>query len=94
MKREDFKKIIKIMSDWRINKRKGNYLLPSGKKLSDYVYTITEKFLHNNGMAIAGNGNIYPLIGDMIFIPFSSDETYDYLTQNERIEKLVKEMIY
>lgn len=94
MKREDFKKIIKIMSDWRIDKRKGNYRLPNGEKLSDYVYTITEKFLHNNGMAIADNGNIYAIIDDKIFIPFADNEKYDYLTQSERIEKLVKEMIY
>ena len=94
MKRADFKKIIKIMSDWRIDKRKGNYHLPNGEKLSDYVCTIAERFLHNNGMAIAGNGNIYPIIGDIIFIPFADDEQYEYLTQTERIEKIVKEMIH
>ena len=94
MERADFKKVIKIMSGWRIDKRKGDYHLPSGEKLSGYVRTITEKFLNNNGMAIAENGNIYDLINGKIFIPFASDEKYDYLTQSERIEKIVKEMIY
>lgn len=94
MKRADFKKVIKIMSDWRIDKRKGDYRLPNGEILSGYVCTITEKFLHNNGMAIAEDGNIYYIINDEMFIPFVSDEKYDYLTQSERIEKLVKEMIY
>lgn len=94
MKRNDFKKIIKIMSDWRIDKRKGNYLLPSGERLSGYVRMITERFLNNNGMAISENGNIYAILDDKIFIPFARDEKYDYLTQSERIEKIVKEMIY
>ena len=73
MERADFKKVIKIMSGWRIDKRKGNYRLPNGEKLSGYVCTIMGKFLHNNG---------------------ADDEKYDYLKQSERIEKLVKEMIY
>lgn len=94
MRREDFKKIIKLMSGWRIDKRKGNYRLPSGEKLSGYVCTITERFLNNNGMAIAEDGDIYDIVNDTIFIPFDDDEKYDYLTQSERIEKLVKEMIY
>lgn len=94
MKRADFKKVIKLMSGWRIDKRKGDYRLPNGEKLSDYVCTIAERFLHNNGMAISEDGDIYDIVNDKIFIPFADDETYDYLTQVERIEKIVKEMIY
>lgn len=37
MKREDFKKIIKLRSFWKIDKRKGDYKLPSGDKLSKYI---------------------------------------------------------
>lgn len=94
MKRADFKKIIKIMSDWTIDKRRGNYTLPNGDTVSGYLRTMAEKFLHNNGIAIAENGNIYDTINGEIFIPFAENEKYDYLTQSERIENLVKEMIY
>ena len=94
MGRADFKKVIKIMSGWRIDKRKGNYRLPNGEKLSGYVCTITEKFFFFFFMAIAEDGDIYDIVNDTIFIPFADDEKYDYLKQSERIEKLVKEMIY
>ena len=94
MKRADFKKIIKIVSDWTIDKRRGNYTLPNGETLSGYLRTITERFLHNNGMAISESGNVYNIIDGEIFIPFAENEKYDYLTQSERIEKIVKEMIY
>ena len=35
MKREDFKKIIKLRSFWKIDKRKGNYKLPNGNTFQD-----------------------------------------------------------
>ena len=35
MKREDFKKIIKLRSFWKIDRRKGNYKLPNGKFLDN-----------------------------------------------------------
>ena len=42
MKREDFKKIIKLRSFWKIDKRKGNYKLPGGDNLSVYVTDLVE----------------------------------------------------
>ena len=43
MKREDFKKIIKLRSFWKIDRRKGNYKLPDGSWLSEYVAKLIEQ---------------------------------------------------
>lgn len=42
MKRDDFKKIIKLRSIWKIDRRKGNYTLPNGEKLTIYVKNLVE----------------------------------------------------
>lgn len=36
MLRKDFIKIIRLRSFWKVDKRKGDYRLPSGDRLSSY----------------------------------------------------------
>lgn len=93
IKRNDFQKIIKIMSFWKIDKRRGNYRLPSGARLSAYLEELTKKFLKNNGLAIAENGNIYEIVGGRIFKPFSDDESISAEEQEKRIKRIIFETI-
>lgn len=55
MKRENFKKIIKLRSCWKIDKRKGNYELPSGKHLLDYILDLVESQMKLDGLGIRAN---------------------------------------
>lgn len=59
MKREDFKKIIKLRSIWKVDKRKGNYRLPSGEKLSDYLFRLVDEQMSLDSLWIAKDGNLY-----------------------------------
>ena len=52
MKREDFKKVIKLRSFWKIDRRKGNYKLPNGKMLSDYITSLVESQMKLDNLAI------------------------------------------
>lgn len=58
MKREDFKKIIKIRSFYKIDRRKGDYKLPSGDKLSVYVRKLVDQQLALDKLFIRENGNL------------------------------------
>ena len=56
MKRDDFKKIIKLRSIWKIDRRKGNYTLPNGEKLTIYVKKLVESQMKIDNLLIASNG--------------------------------------
>ena len=45
-------------------------------------------------LAIAENGNVYSICDNKIFIPFGHDENLVDAEQLERVEILVKEMLY
>lgn len=94
MKRDDFKKIIKIFSFWRIDKRKGDYRLPNGKYLSDYLKKLAAKLLEQNQLAIRADGNIGEIVGEKIFIPFGENEDILPEQQEKAIKNLIKEMLY
>ena len=107
MTKEDFKKVIKIMSHWRIDKRRGNYKLPSKERLSVYLESLINKFLVNNGLALDKNLNardvfqsdeeryleFYQKKEIKIFIPFGEDEISNYMEQDKRINMLIRELI-
>lgn len=54
--------IVKELSSWRIDKRAGDYKLPNGAKLSDYLYEIIEDFCEKYNMIIDENGVAYPIM--------------------------------
>ena len=58
MKREDFKQIIKLRSGWKIDKRIGDYRLPNGKFLSDYVRKLVESQMELDSLLISKDGNL------------------------------------
>lgn len=105
MKREDFKQIIKLRSFWIIDKRKGNYKLPSGDNLREYVYQLVKSQMDLDCLGIAEDGNLYMCRGgaynfekedyeDIIIMPaFRDNEAVSYDEHNKRIDALVREII-
>lgn len=105
MKREDFIKIIKLRSFWKIDRRKGNYKLPSGEKLDSYIRQLVESQLSVDGLGIAANGNLYTISGGtwneeakyfndyVLSVPFSENEICSYDDYNRRLSALISEII-
>ena len=95
MKRNELKTVIKAVSDWKIDKRKGNYRLPSGRLLSEYLEEIGEDFLKAFNKAISINGDIYDYYPqtDIIFRPFSDNEKTCQDEQRKRLKAAIFEML-
>ena len=106
MKRENFKKIIKFRSFWRIDKRKGNYELPNGTFLSDYVRDLVESQMKLDNLGIRLNGDLCYAFGggwnnetkdfdDYTLMPdFQPSEVCSYDKMEDRIRRLVFELLY
>lgn len=106
MKREDFKKIIKLRSVWKIDRRKGNYKLPNGESLSSYISGLVDSQLEIDNLCIGTDGNIYPCSGGkwnnetkafddfVIFVPFAENDRVAYDKQNVMRNALVNEIIF
>lgn len=105
MKRNDFIKIIKLRSFWKIDKRTGNYKLPSGNYLSDYVEQLVRSQMKIDRIGISRDGNFNPMSGGehndakkcfedyTIIIPFECNEVCTWKEQEDRINHLVKEIV-
>lgn len=73
MLRKNFKNIIKNRSFWKIDRRKGNYKLPNGNFLNDYVTDLVWSQMELDSIAIRENGNF----ADVTKQPFEKREGYD-----------------
>ena len=105
MKREDFKKIIKLRSFWKIDKRKGNYKLPNGKRLSDYITSLVESQMKLDNLAIRENGDLCVASGggwnvetkefdDYTLMPaFQKTEVCSFDDMEKRIKSIVREIV-
>lgn len=99
--REDFKKVVKIFSCWRVDKRRGNYRLPSGNRLNNYLYRLVWELLRNNSLGFGSDGNIHAVCKRItkdteeliMFVPFAEDEAVIKSEQNDRVRKFVDELI-
>lgn len=58
MKRTDFASIIKIMSYWKVDGRRGNYTLPSGIRIKRYIEELISEALRKYDAAVTADGNI------------------------------------
>ena len=106
MKREDFKKIIKLRSCWKIDKRKGNYKLPNGNNLSVYITDLVESQMKLDNLGIRSNGDLCFMSGgewntetkefdDYTLMPaFKDNEVCSYDDMEKRINRLVHELLY
>lgn len=99
MRRSEFKKIIVCRSFWKIDRRRGNYRLPSGAWLSEYVRQLVESQLKLDSLAIAADGSIHFCMPadqpDCIIIQrtFGENEECTAYRQDKRISALVDEII-
>ena len=99
MKREDFKQIIKLRSYWKIDKRRGNYMLPNGKWLASYVRELVVSQLEVDNLGIRKNGELCYMKYDTetheyILMPaFLNNEYCTILEMDRRITKLAFEIV-
>ena len=105
MKREDFKKIVKLRSVWKIDKRKGDYRLPNGDKLSDYVQSLVESQMQIDNLGIRANGDLCMASGgswntetksfdDYVLMPaFQDNEICSFDDMEKRINSIVIEIV-
>ena len=105
MKRAEFKQIIKIRSFWKIDRRKVDYLLPSGDRLSSYIRKLVDSQMALDHLAINESGDLHVSsettwdnekhhFSDItIYMPFRENENCSYDEQERRINTLVFEMI-
>ena len=95
MKRKELKTVIKAISEWKIDKRKGDYRLPNGRFLSDYLEEIGEDFLKAFNKAISIDGDIYDYIPETsaIFRPFLDNERTCQDEQRKRLQAVIFEML-
>ena len=106
MKREDFKKIIKLRSFWKIDKRKGNYKLPNGNNLSAYVTDLVESQMKLDNLGIRSNRYLCLMacgewntgtkkFDHYTLMPaFENNEVCSYDEMEKRINRLVHELLY
>lgn len=98
MKREDFIKIIKLRSIWKIDKRIGNYELPNKKRLSTYVEELVLSQMKIDSLGIRNNGDLCFCCNDdtdnYILMPdFQQNENCSCEDMEKRINELVYEII-
>ena len=94
MTRQDLKQIIKLRSIWKVDKRRGNYRLPSGCFLRKYLEELLETQLQIDSLGIANDGSIQPLSHDgIIYYLFGENELTDDEEQMKRRKKLIAEML-
>ena len=103
MKRNDFIKIIKIRSVWKLNK--GDYKLPSGAPLSKHIATLVRSQMEIDNLLIRENGDLCFGHGGewneetkwfddyVIIVPFGNNETCSYDEMERRIKKLISEIV-
>ena len=106
MKRDDFKKIIKLRSIWKIDRRKGNYTLPNDEKLTVYVKKLVESQMKIDNLLIASDGDLYFGTGGewdtgrkefndfTVCPPFSENEICAFDEMEKRIKSLINEIVY
>ena len=105
MKRADFIKIVKLRSEWKIDKRKGNYMFPNGERLSIYIEKIVESQMKIDNLGIKSDGDLFFCQGgnwnattknfdNYILMPaYEENELCEYDKMESRIKKLIYEII-
>lgn len=105
MKRTDFMKIIKLRSVWKVDRRKGNYKLQNGERLSRYITDLVKSQMKIDNLGIRADGNLCFCTGgdwneetndfdDYTLMPaFEDNETCTHDEMERRIKNLVSEII-
>lgn len=105
MKRTDFIKIIRLRSRWKVDKRRGNYELPNGNKLTTYIKHLVETQMEIDTLLIRENGDLCNGFGGewntetkmfddyTLMPPFEDNEKCSIDEMERRINKLVYEIV-
>lgn len=94
MKKNAFEQVVKAFSIWRVDRRKGNYTLPNGKRMADYLEELTGELLKTNRLAFRKNGDVGELIGENeIFTPCAEDERTTDAEQEKALKKFVYDLL-
>lgn len=105
MKRNDFIKIVKLRSEFKIDRRKGDYQLPSGEWLSSYIERLVESQMKLDNLVIRKNGDLCFGIGgewnketkdfdDYLLLPaFEDNEICTEGDMESRFKTLINEII-
>ncbi len=103
MKRENFKQIIKLRSQWEITGE--NYTLPSNEQLSAYIQGLVESQLELDHLAILENGDLAFYTGGnwndqtkefesyKLMPAYKDKEICDFDKMEKRINALVYEIV-
>lgn len=94
MNKKEFEKVVKCFSFWKIDKRRGNYKLPNGERLKDYLLNLVDTILINNYLALDADLNACEVLDNKIFKPFGIDEAIDSSEQEQRVIKVVNNLIF
>lgn len=94
MNKKEFEKVVKCFSFWKIDKRRGNYKLPNGERLKDYLLDLVDDLLTNNKLALDADLNACDVLNDKIFKPFGIDEKIDSSEQKQRVIKVVNNLLF
>lgn len=97
MTRKELATIIKARSIWKIDRRRGDYKLPNGERLSEYVYDLVESQLSLDNLGILTDGNMALLDSEQqVLMPLSLFKPNEKTSEDEqakRIEQFVNELI-
>lgn len=95
MTRDNFIQIIKLRSEWKIDKRRGNYELPNGTHLRDYVLRLVESQLELDNLGIRANGDLcfYDKVNSRLMPKFEDNEPCTEEEIQQRIKKLIIEIV-
>lgn len=99
MKRNDFKKIIKLRSRWKLTG--DNYKLPSGDSISVYIQKLVESQLEIDQLAVLKNGDLAFSTGgewndqakELLMPDYKENETCDFYEMEKRIKVLACEIV-
>ena len=98
MTRRSFITIIRARSFWKIDRRRGNYRLPNGDTLSNYVEHLIWSQLGIDHLGIDIHGNMHEIAAGAdglmtIFMPFGDDEYTTEDDQERRVKILAREIV-
>lgn len=104
MKRKDFITIIKLRSFWAIDRKRGNYTLPSGERLFSYIDDLVRGQMDLDRICITASGDLesramsgldeagLPIYTALI--PFGKNEVISFDESERRIKKIINEIIH
>lgn len=105
MKRATFIQIIRLRSTWKVDKRKGDYSLPNGERLSAYIGNLVDSQMRLDRLAIGKDGDLYHATQEghwdkdskeftdfTLWIPYKSNEICSFDEQERRVSALIREI--